>query len=77
MVADGIVRGYVIGGAMGPLFYTDPFETHDLHIFVAFPEESGRPVTLAPVHDYLKESRQRARPRREAEESRPLAPGAR
>jgi len=53
MVSDGIVSGYVIGGAMGALFYTEPFETNDLDIFVAFPEDKLI-VTLDPIYDYLK-----------------------
>jgi len=53
MVSDGVVSDYVIGGAMGALFYTEPFETHDLDIFVAFPEDKLI-VTLEPVYDYLK-----------------------
>jgi hypothetical protein len=53
MVADGIVSDYVIGGAMGALFYTEPFETHDLDIFVAFPETTLI-VTLDPIYKYLK-----------------------
>lgn len=53
MVSDGIVSDYVIGGAMGALFYTEPFETHDLDIFVAFPE-TKLIVTLDPIYEYLK-----------------------
>lgn len=53
MVSDGVVSGYVIGGAMGAMFYTEPFETHDLDIFVAFPTETPI-VTLEPVYEYLK-----------------------
>ncbi len=64
MVDDGIITQYVIGGAMGALFYTEPFETYDLDIFVAFPatrtleqEEhiviEGLPVQFLPIHDDL------------------------
>jgi hypothetical protein len=53
MVSDDVISDYVIGGAMGALFYTEPFETYDLDIFVAFPEDKII-VTLDPIYDYLK-----------------------
>lgn len=53
MVDDGVITQYVIGGAMGALFYTEPFETYDLDIFVAFPA-TRRIITLDPIYEYLR-----------------------
>jgi hypothetical protein len=36
MVSAGIIQKYAIGGAMGATFYTEPFTTFDLDIFVMF-----------------------------------------
>lgn len=51
---DGIVADYAIGGAMGALFYTEPFHTDDLDIFVAFPDPQPTILTLEPIYSYLK-----------------------
>lgn len=54
MVEARIVSGYVIGGAMGVLFYTEPFHTDDLDIFIAFPDPQPLILTLDPIYNYLK-----------------------
>lgn len=54
MVENGIVSDYVIGGAMGAMFYTEPFHTDDLDIFIAFPDPQPLIITLDPIYDYLK-----------------------
>ena len=54
MVADGIVSEYVIGGAMAAMFYTEPFHTDDLDIFVGFPEPQPAILSLEPIYKYLK-----------------------
>jgi hypothetical protein len=53
MVADGVIRKYAIGGAMGATFYTEPFTTLDLDVFVVFPEAGCPLVSLSPVYRYL------------------------
>lgn len=54
MVKDGIVADYVIGGAVGALFYTEPFHTDDLDIFVEFTDPQSVILTLDPIFKYLK-----------------------
>jgi len=54
MVEEGIVSDYVIGGAMAALFYTEPFHTDDLDIFVGFPDPQPAILTLDPIYKYLK-----------------------
>ena len=55
MVAAGVIRKYAIGGAMGAAFYTEPFTTFDLDIFVAFGESDALLVSLSPIYAYLRE----------------------
>ncbi len=53
MVRDGVISQYAIGGAIGALFYVEPFETHDLDVFVDLPFQ-GHVVTLGPIDAYLR-----------------------
>jgi hypothetical protein len=50
---EGVLSRYAIGGAMGAIFYTEPFLTFDLDVFVALPLASGGLLTLAPIYDAL------------------------
>jgi hypothetical protein len=54
MVRDRVVAGYAVGGGMGVLFYTEPFQTDDLDIFVAFPQPEPAILSLEPVFSYLR-----------------------
>jgi hypothetical protein len=53
MVANGVVSRYAIGGGIGALFYIEPFETHDLDVFVDLPSKTGV-VTLDPITAHLR-----------------------
>jgi len=44
---EGFYRRYAIGGAIGALFYMDPFETDDLDILILLPERDA--PSLAPL----------------------------
>jgi hypothetical protein len=55
MVSVGVIQKYAIGGAMGATFYTEPFTTFDLDIFVMFGESDGLLVSLSPIYAYLRE----------------------
>jgi hypothetical protein len=52
MVADGAIANYAIAGAIGAMFYVEPFSTEDLDAFVLTPQD--RLVTELPGWDYLK-----------------------
>lgn len=54
MVADGIIKDYVIGGSIAAMFYTEPFHTKDLDIFV-YPQvlPSGL-IHFSHIYEYLK-----------------------
>jgi len=52
--AEGIIGRYAIGGAVGALFYLEPADTADIHVFVAFRTEPGSLISLAPVYDWLR-----------------------
>ena len=50
----GIFARYAIGGAMGAIFYTEPFLTFDLDVFVVLPPTGGGLFTLDPIYDTLR-----------------------
>ena len=51
---DGVLSRYAIGGAMGAIFYTEPFLTFDLDVFVALPSTADGLLTLAPLYEALR-----------------------
>ncbi len=54
MEADGVIGRYAIGGAVGAIFWLEPFHTKDLDVFVALPtSEGGTLLTLSPIYEYL------------------------
>jgi len=53
LVEKGLVEKYAIGGAMGATFYTEPFTTFDLDIFVLFPKADGPLVDISPIYGFL------------------------
>lgn len=55
LVEKGFIDKYAIGGAMGATFYTEPFTTFDLDVFVLFPKASGPLVDLSPIYTFLNE----------------------
>ena len=52
MVADGAIKNYAAAGAIGAIFYVEPFSTEDLDVFVLTPED--RLIIELPGWDYLK-----------------------
>jgi hypothetical protein len=51
---EGVFSRYAIGGAMGAIFYTEPFLTFDLDVFVVLPQTAGGLLNLAPIYDALR-----------------------
>jgi hypothetical protein len=60
MVAEGIIGGYAIGGAVAALNYIELASTEDLDIFVSFDDMPGKSgpglITLAPILSFLARS---------------------
>jgi len=52
MVADGVFESYAVAGAIGAMFYVEPFSTEDIDVFVLTPED--RLVIELPGWEYLK-----------------------
>jgi|SRR5437588_2921454 len=52
MVADGAIENYAVAGAIGAMFYVEPFSTQDIDVFVLTPED--RIIIELPGLDYLK-----------------------
>lgn len=53
LVAQNVISQYAIGGAVAAIFYTEPVETGDIDVFVAFPS-SQLVVSLEPITDALR-----------------------
>lgn len=56
MTRDGVISNYAIGGAIGAVFYVEPFATQDIDVFVLMDaaDHTGL-VTEIPGWQYLKE----------------------
>ena len=53
LVADGIIRGYAIGGAVAAAFYIQAAQTEDLDAFVFLPSQPFGIVVLSPIYEAL------------------------
>jgi hypothetical protein len=54
MQADGVIRKYALGGAVGATLYLEPAATVDVDIFVLLPEASGSGlISLSGIYEYL------------------------
>ncbi|HET8783712.1 MAG TPA: hypothetical protein VFM63_14970 [Pyrinomonadaceae bacterium] len=54
MVRDGAIPNYAIGGAIGAVFYVEPFATQDVDVFVMMETEPSGLVATIPGWTYLK-----------------------
>ncbi len=52
MVRDGALENYAVAGAIGAMFYVEPFSTQDIDVLVMTPRD--RLVIELPGLDYLK-----------------------
>jgi hypothetical protein len=55
LVQHGELPNYAIGGAIGAVFYVEPFATQDVDVFVMMETEPTGLVTRIPGWDYLRE----------------------
>src|SRR6266481_644303 len=53
MVKDRVIEAYAIGGAIGAIYYLEPFDTADLDIFVQIETSADSLMILAPIYEYL------------------------
>lgn len=51
---EGVISRYAIGGAVGAIFYMEPFLTYDLDVFVLLPQTAGGLLTLGSIYETLK-----------------------
>jgi hypothetical protein len=51
---EGVISRYAIGGAVGAIFYMEPFLTYDLDVFVLLPQTECGLLTLGPIYEELK-----------------------
>jgi hypothetical protein len=52
MVAEGVIENYAVAGAIGAMFYVEPFSTEDIDVFVFTPDNHS--VLEIPGIEYLK-----------------------
>src|SRR5437879_3244569 len=55
MVADGAIENYAIAGAIGAIFYVEPFATQDIDVFILMPETQDELIAKIPGWDYLRD----------------------
>ena len=54
LVTQRVVERYAIGGAVGAIFWVEPFDTIDLDVFVVLPTAASPLEPLREVFSYLK-----------------------
>lgn len=52
--AAGLFRRHAIGGAIGAIFYMEPFETEDLDVLILLPAGASALAPLAGIFDELR-----------------------
>jgi hypothetical protein len=55
MSRTGVIEGYAIAGAVGAIFYIEPFNTEDVDILVNLSPSKGGLVSLEPIFSFLRE----------------------
>jgi hypothetical protein len=53
MMKKGVIRNYAIGGAVGAMFYVEPFATFDIDIFFSVKGSESSLMILAPIYEFL------------------------
>lgn len=53
MVKDGVIDGYVIGGAVAAAYYLEPIATRDLDVFFQLTVSESGLLSLSPLYAYL------------------------
>ena len=51
---EGLIKNYAIGGGIATIFYTEPFLTYDLDVFIIKGKEKNL-ILLSPIFDYLED----------------------
>jgi len=54
MVSDGAIENYAITGAIGAIFYIEPFSTQDIDVLVVMPKAEGGLIAEMPDWRYLR-----------------------
>jgi hypothetical protein len=54
MVTDGAIDNYAVVGAIGAIFYVEPFSTQDIDVLVVIPEPEGKVIAGLLGWKYLK-----------------------
>jgi hypothetical protein len=49
-----VIDDYAVVGAVGALFYVEPFSTHDVDLLINLPDSDSLLVSLRPIHSWLR-----------------------
>jgi hypothetical protein len=55
MVKDAAIENYAVAGAVGAMFYVEPFSTQDIDVLVITPEPQNQLIAQIPGWEYLQE----------------------
>ena len=55
MKQAGVIKEYAVAGAVGAIFYVEPFNTEDVDILVNLDPSGGLLISLDPIFFYLRE----------------------
>lgn len=53
MVKKGVIQNYALGGAIGAMFYVEPFSTFDIDVFFSVQGAESDLMILAPIYEFL------------------------
>ncbi len=53
MIREGVIDEYAIGGAVGAIYYLEPFDTADIDVFFQVSAAGNELAILAPIYEFL------------------------
>ena len=54
MKREGVIKDYAVTGAIGAIFYVEPFNTADIDFLVNLPSSDSLLISLEPIHSWLR-----------------------
>lgn len=55
MKRANVIDDYAVAGAVGALFYVEPFSTHDVDFLIDLPDSDSLLVSLGPIRSWLRQ----------------------
>ena len=54
MKREGVIKDYAVTGAIGAIFYVEPFNTADIDFLINLPSSDSLLISLEPIHSWLR-----------------------